>query len=375
MSSGYTLNGVTGVAGDGFTEMFYMQNYCWESFNSFPVKSVNISGEIIAVFDETRADEIKSLELLKVFPYVMMAYAALMFLPFLVWSRMFATKTRDQLDFLMGGMEEGLTMTIGGLAKSLDGYKGRRLERTTDEETVYQALAKELRKDPNLNEKFESYQKFLLTLAKSNRLSIGYSMRRWLHAIVSVTCTYFLFVTYVQEYQSSFNCLLNWTVSENGEKEVIRPAVLCSMQGVELVRLVVAIICALNAVLVPFYAIMAFYTWGETRKAIRTLQMLPSPVIIQYSEIYEAAESLKCSDLHTLLSLAKNSLRETHPTFAFCVQASKMARTLNGKKKKPDGDDDGGYLVMLKGLVAWGKKEAEDTKREAILKNLRHHGK
>ncbi len=89
------------------------------------------------------------------------------------------------------------------------------------------------------------------------------------------------------EYQSSFNCLLNWTVSENGEKEVIRPekllktkksyiynfvveffffnknkAVLCSMQGVELVRLVVAIICALNAVLVPFYAIMAFYTWG-----------------------------------------------------------------------------------------------------------------
>jgi len=25
------------------------------------------------------------------------------------------------------------------------------------------------------------------------------------------------------EYQSSFNCLLNWTVSENGEKEVIRP--------------------------------------------------------------------------------------------------------------------------------------------------------
>jgi hypothetical protein len=63
----------------------------------------------------------------------------------------------------------------------------------------------------------------------------------------------------------------------------------------------------------------------------------------------EAAESLKCSDLHTLLSLAKNSLREVHPTFAFCVQASKMARTLNGKKKKPDGDDDGGYLVMLKG--------------------------
>ena len=72
----------------------------------------------------------------------------------------------------MGGMEEGLTMTIGGLAKSLDGYKGRRLERTTDEETVYQALAKELKKDPNLNEKFESYQKFLLTLAKSNSLSM-----------------------------------------------------------------------------------------------------------------------------------------------------------------------------------------------------------
>ena len=59
VSSGYTLNGVTGVAGDGFTEMFYMQNYCWESFKSFPVKSVNISGETIAVFDETRKDQIK----------------------------------------------------------------------------------------------------------------------------------------------------------------------------------------------------------------------------------------------------------------------------------------------------------------------------
>jgi hypothetical protein len=59
VSSGYTLNGVTGVAGDGFTEMFYMQNYCWESFKSFPVKSVNISGETIAVYDDTRAEQIK----------------------------------------------------------------------------------------------------------------------------------------------------------------------------------------------------------------------------------------------------------------------------------------------------------------------------
>ena len=41
--NGINVNGVSGVAGPGFTEMFYMQNFCWEDMKDYPVKDFNLS--------------------------------------------------------------------------------------------------------------------------------------------------------------------------------------------------------------------------------------------------------------------------------------------------------------------------------------------
>jgi len=45
-----------------------------------------------------------------------MAYAAVMMIPYLVWSALYRKQVEQFLQFLMSGMEEGLTVTIAGIA-------------------------------------------------------------------------------------------------------------------------------------------------------------------------------------------------------------------------------------------------------------------
>ena len=44
-----------------------------------------------------------------------MAYSILMCLPFLIWTSIYREEVEEKLQFLMSGLEEGLTITIGGL--------------------------------------------------------------------------------------------------------------------------------------------------------------------------------------------------------------------------------------------------------------------
>ena len=46
----------------------------------------------------------------------MMAYAAIMMTPYLIWSTFYRQQVEQFLQFLMSGMEEGLTVTIAGIA-------------------------------------------------------------------------------------------------------------------------------------------------------------------------------------------------------------------------------------------------------------------
>ena len=46
----------------------------------------------------------------------MMAYAAIMMAPYLIWSTFYRQQVEQFLQFLMSGMEEGLTVTIAGIA-------------------------------------------------------------------------------------------------------------------------------------------------------------------------------------------------------------------------------------------------------------------
>ena len=113
-------------------------------------------------------------------------------------------------------------------------------------------------------------------------------------------------------------------------------------------------------------------------KAFGILRLLPGDIIIDPEEIKGDQRQPTSSDLLLLLQLAKTGLRDMHPVFALClqvlgrpadpenlimnIQASKMAHSAGEK-----------YIIVLKGLVSWGKKEASDDKLDKIFKNL-HHG-
>ena len=113
-------------------------------------------------------------------------------------------------------------------------------------------------------------------------------------------------------------------------------------------------------------------------KAFGILRLLPGDIIIDPEQIKGDQRQPTSSDLLLLLQLAKTGLRDMHPVFALClqvwgrplefwnlitnIQASKMAHSAGEK-----------YIIVLKGLVSWGKKEASDDKLDKIFKNL-HHG-
>ena len=60
------------------------------------------------------------------------------------------------------------------------------------------------------------------------------------------------YMVYFQDVRHEFNCELEWDANL-----LIRPLVLCNMQGVQIRRLIVAIICIVNLILV-FIVIYCF---------------------------------------------------------------------------------------------------------------------
>lgn len=57
------------------------------------------------------------------------------------------------------------------------------------------------------------------------------------------------------------------------------------MQGVEIVRLMITIICITNVVMLLFYLILLVTARTDMIKSIQCLKMLPSPVIINFEQI------------------------------------------------------------------------------------------
>ena len=112
-----------------------------------------------------------------------MCYSILMCLPFLIWTSIYREEVEEKLQFLMSGLEEGLTITIGGLANITDRKKtayAQVVENTSREETVLRRLRMEFEKDSSqMAEKFETYKAFLKQMAASKKLKFGYTFRRF----------------------------------------------------------------------------------------------------------------------------------------------------------------------------------------------------
>ena len=112
-----------------------------------------------------------------------MAYSILMCLPFLIWTSIYREEVEEKLQFLMSGLEEGLTITIGGLANITDRRKtayAQVVENTSREATVLRRLKMEFDKDSSqMAEKFETYKAFLKQMAASKKLKFGYTFRRF----------------------------------------------------------------------------------------------------------------------------------------------------------------------------------------------------
>ena len=77
IGGGFKVDGVGGVLGDGFTERFYTQTYCWENMTDYPVRDEPLYDESnlpMQVYDNEKSDQIKPLILVKVtepFSYIL----------------------------------------------------------------------------------------------------------------------------------------------------------------------------------------------------------------------------------------------------------------------------------------------------------------
>lgn len=141
-----------------------------------------------------------------------------------------------------------------------------------------------------------------------------------------------------------------------------------SISGVELERLMIIIVCVINALLLLFLIIGTWHDESEQLKAIKLLKLVPDDLFFKQGTMLESSPCCG-SDLHLILLLAKSTLRDAHPVFGMCLQASKMGRS-NDENKSSDN-----YLTTLKSLIVWGKAEHEhDEKVKNILKNIQHGG-
>ena len=112
------------------------------------------------------------------------------------------------------------------------------------------------------------FQKYLISQAKSSEIMAAYQARRAffaIHLLISTGSSLqikngaiiydnsgLFYMVYFQDERHEFNCELEWDANL-----LIRPLVLCNMQGVQIRRLIVAIICIVNLILV-FIVIYCF---------------------------------------------------------------------------------------------------------------------
>ena len=68
----------------------------------YPVKDYTMdTGKVIQVFDKTKSDEIKDLNFIKVFPYVLLAYSIIMTIPYLLWTNICALDIKENDENLL----------------------------------------------------------------------------------------------------------------------------------------------------------------------------------------------------------------------------------------------------------------------------------
>ena len=115
----------SGVGANGFTETYYMSNYCWENMQHYPAKTINIitnwddNGIIrnrttpIQVHDSEQ--DIQDFRMIKYFPYFLVFHSILLLWPSILWSKLAAPDVRQKIKFLVGGIEEGLNCIVGSL--------------------------------------------------------------------------------------------------------------------------------------------------------------------------------------------------------------------------------------------------------------------
>lgn len=137
-------------------------------------------------------------------------------------------------------------------------------------------------------------------------------------------------------------------------------------KGITLRRLMIAVICFINGVIV-LVSLKSFTDTDKTRKLLRMVD----PTISSMG--HEARMKRENTDLGFLLQLAAtDNLREKHPCFNLSMQAMKMARL-----EKVNVDDRTPYLRLLKSMIKWSVKQKSDEafsddKVKKLIANLAH---
>ena len=185
--AGLALGDTYNIGKNGFGPAWYMTNFCWSNMIDYPARSVNFTshmshpnGQVFQVFDEERRDEVDDLSIIKYFPCFILLHSILLLWPMILWKKLYAAEAKIKLDFLISGMEEGITSIIAGLANDHSYQR--------DEDVIRDRLKSNFKDDPHHAEKFEIFEAFIGEQVASKKLVNVYNSRRTaftLHLIIS----------------------------------------------------------------------------------------------------------------------------------------------------------------------------------------------
>jgi len=141
----------------GFTSMFYVNNFCWESLNNFEHKNSTTLSSIWK--PKIQVEELKSIDKTlenfsfhRNFPFVILAILIVGTLPDLVWNLLgIDKKIKFDADFLKCGVEEALEISLRQMVsfvKSNDQIEGdvkisKRLEAHINEINISRSILRE----------------------------------------------------------------------------------------------------------------------------------------------------------------------------------------------------------------------------------------
>lgn len=387
-----------------WTQMLYVNNYCWESLKGYAnanerdIEQRNGTDGIPIVSD---ASPDSNLNYHRAFPFAILTCVFLGLLPTIIWSVVdIDRRIKIQADYLELGIEEALQLTLRQMVSLVQAEQESEENEQESGLTTKQRLNEHIKslRDPNHEHyedfkntgvKFECFEKYLEAKQKTTRLIRRYILKRLTSVISLLIVSWGMYILYVKQDQSVFNCLVPFTptnefgqIRSNGVQRMVK----CTLEGIP-----IRLICIQFLVLINLFAIIyALVEWFKEHDActkaksdfrdmcalsleLKALATESSTTTASNSKWY----SFQYTDLDLLMYMTVRNLeRENNKMWETCRFALRSAKASSINKKMVTGDDmemaslkqpsvNDDYYDHLYGIVARGLDSEEEVEKVA----------